>query len=359
MQTTTQSAATIGLRLRKNARRAFIIATSIYIVLLVGYIVLRLIFGDGVWWLSLLNALAHLWFLPLFVLFPLAILIDRRTAFRLMPLVLIAGLWFGPYYLTKPIPETASPTLSVLTFNVWGDNPRMGDVETWIRDSSADVVLLQEIPESYSENGFANLLDAYPYQQVQSLDMRTWGNAILSRIPFGETENFDLEGDGTPSHQRVTFDWNAATIALYNIHLVLPIGDQAHFSTPIDNPFLHLALKYDDNPRNAEIARLLERLDGESLPYIMGGDFNTSDQSVIYQPLAAHRRDSFREVGSSFGASWPLPVNGEFPAFIPPLLRVDYIWHTSYFQAISVQQGPPLGSDHLALLATLALSPNP
>ncbi|MEO8611759.1 MAG: endonuclease/exonuclease/phosphatase family protein [Chloroflexota bacterium] len=330
---------------------------SAYILLLLGYLILRLAFGDSLWWLALLNAMAHLGFLPLIVLFPLALLIDRRTAFRLMPLMLIAGLWFGPYFLPKLIPETTNSTLRMLTFNVWGDNPRMGDVEAWIRDSNADLVLLQEIPETYSENGFSNLLDVYPYQFVQSLEMRTWGNAILSRIPFAETENFDLEGDGTPSHQRVTFDWQRTTIALYNIHLLIPIGDQAHFSTPIDNPFLHLALKYDDAPRDAEIGRLSERIDAEPLPFLMGGDFNTSDQSVIYQQLAAHRRDSFREVGRGFGASWPLAVNGEFPAFIPPLLRMDYIWHSDSFQTVSAQQGPPLGSDHLALLATLALSP--
>ena len=75
------------------------------------------------------------------------------------------------------------------------------------------------------------------------------------------------------------------------------------------------------------------------------------------EQLAAHGRDSFRKAGRSFGASWPLRVNGEFPAFIPPLLRVDYIWHSDGFQTVTAQQGPPLGSDHLALMATLTLLP--
>jgi endonuclease/exonuclease/phosphatase (EEP) superfamily protein YafD len=338
-------------------RRAFVSAASLYIALLVGYLLLRIVFGDGFWWLALLNALAHLWFLPLVILFPLAILIDGRTAFRLMPLVLVAGLWFGPYFRSKSVPEATGPTLRVVTFNVWGDNPRMAEVDTWIRESGADVVLLQEIPETYSENGFASLLDIYPYQAVQPLAMRVWGNAILSRLPFTESENFDLEGDGTPSHQRVTIDWDGTVVALYNIHLVMPIGDQPHFSTPIDNPFLHLALKYDDTFRDAEITRLVKRLDQEKLPFVMGGDFNTSDQSVVYQQLADHGRDSFREMGDNFGGSWPLPVNGEFPAFIPPLLRVDYIWHSDPFQAVEAGQGTPLGSDHLAVMATLSLSP--
>jgi endonuclease/exonuclease/phosphatase (EEP) superfamily protein YafD len=337
-------------------RRGFTFAASAYIVLLVGYLVLRITIGDGVWWLAFLNAFAHFLFMPLIVIFPLAILLDKRSAFRLMPLVLVAGLWFVPYFSAKAIEETVDPTLRIMTFNIWGDNPHMADVEAWIRDNGADVVLLQEIPESYSEHGFPTLLDVYPYQFVQPLAMRMWGNAILSRVPFGETENFSLDGSGLPTDQRVTVDWNGAQIAVYNIHLLMPMGDEAHFSTPINNPFLHLALKYDDSLRDAEIARLVERLDAEKLPFVMGGDFNMSDQSMVYWELAARGRDSFREVSSSFGASWPVPVGGELPTIIPPLIRIDYIWHSDTFRAIEAQQGPPLGSDHLALRATLALN---
>jgi endonuclease/exonuclease/phosphatase (EEP) superfamily protein YafD len=336
-------------------RRGFVFAASLYIVLLVAYLVLRIIVGDRVWWLAFLNAFAHLLFVPLIVIFPLAILLDKHSTFRLMPLVVIAGLWFVPYFRAKPILETTDPALHIVTFNIWGDNPRIEDVEAWIRGSGADVVLLQEIPENYSENGFPNLLDSYPYQSVQPLEMRVWGNAILSRIPFVDEENFDLEGDGTPTHQRVTLDWNGTRIAVYNIHLEMPIGEIAHFSTPIDNPFLHMALKYDNTLRDAEIMRLVERLDAEKLPFVMGGDFNTSDQSIVYWELAARGHDSFREVSSSFGASWPVPVGGELPTIIPPLIRIDYIWHSDHFRTIDAQQGPPLGSDHLALTATLAL----
>jgi endonuclease/exonuclease/phosphatase (EEP) superfamily protein YafD len=318
------------------------------------YLILRLVFGDGFWWLAFLNAIAHLLYLPLVILFPIALLSDRKSAFRLVPLVLIALLWFAPYYLPKQPTVTNSSALKIVTFNVWGNNPRLEEVEQWLKESNADVVLLQEIPEKYSTDGLPGLLDIYPYQLAQSLEMREWGNAILSRYPFGETENFDLEGDGTPSHQRMTLDWSGQPIAIYNIHLVTPIGDQPHFSLPITST-IHLALRYDDTLRNYEIDQLLARLETETYPFIVGGDFNTSDQSVIYHRIAAQMRDTFREVGSGFGGSWPLPIAGEFPSFIPPLFRVDYIWHSDQFTAVDARQGPPLGSDHLAVVATLLL----
>jgi vancomycin resistance protein VanJ len=343
------------LKGRVIVKTGFRLAVILYILMMAGYLILRVVFGDGFWWLAFLNAIAHLPYLPLLILFPIALLSDGKSALRLAPLVLIALLWFAPYYLPKQPAVVNGSALKLVTFNVWGDNPRLEDVEQWLRETHADVILLQEIPEQYSTDGLPGLRDIYPYQMVQSLDMREWGNAILSRYPFGETENFDLEGDGTPSHQRVTLDWGGQLIAIYNIHLVMPIGDQAHLSFPINNPFLNLALKYDDTLRNYEIDQLLTRLETETYPFIVGGDFNTSDQSMIYHRIAAYMRDTFREVGSGFGGSWPLPLAGEFPSFIPPLFRVDYIWHSDHFTAVSAEQGPPLGSDHLAVVATLLL----
>jgi endonuclease/exonuclease/phosphatase (EEP) superfamily protein YafD len=52
-----------------------------------------------------------------------------------------------------------------------------------------------------------------------------------------------------------------------------------------------------------------------------------------------------------FGASWPALFTG-----IPPLVRIDYIWHSDEFRAISVKQGPDIGSDHLPLYATLDIT---
>jgi hypothetical protein len=90
-------------------------------------------------------------------------------------------------------------------------------------------------------------------------------------------------------------------------------------------------------------------------PFIVAGDFNICEHSVIYGELAARMADSFREAGTGFGTSWPLPVAKEIPVFVPPLVRIDYIWHSKHFRAIDASQGPRLGSDHLPLFATLEL----
>lgn len=334
-------------------RSLLTLVASLYALAMVIYFVLRFTVGDGFWWLSLLNAFACLLFLPLALLFPLALLLKQRIVlFQLLPFVVLGALWLGLQYLPKTHTAASGSVLNIVTFNVWGDNPRLDEVQAWLREVNADVVMLQEIPEHYANGGLSVLEDVYPYQFVQ--DTRAWGNAILSRLPFIQTENFDLEGDGTLSHQRIVINVGDQTMALYNIHLLMPICDRPHFYLPIDNPVLHVALRYDDGSRNQQIGRLLTTIETEKFPFVVAGDFNTSSQSVIYNTLAGQMKDSFSEAGVGLGGSWPVAVNGELPDFFPALIRVDYIWHSDHFQAVEANIGPKLGSDHLPVLATLS-----
>jgi endonuclease/exonuclease/phosphatase (EEP) superfamily protein YafD len=40
---------------------------------------------------------------------------------------------------------------------------------------------------------------------------------------------------------------------------------------------------------------------------------------------------------------------------MPPLVRIDYVWHSDDFHAVEAALGPYLGSDHLPVTAALAL----
>ncbi len=144
---------------------------------------------------------------------------------------------------------------------------------------------------------------------------------------------------------RVVVDTGSAQIAVYGIHLYVPAGRTSN--APLSF--------YNAVPRDSQIRNLLARLDDEPLPYIVAGDFNMSDQSLIYNELAAVLSDSFREAGTGLGTSWPNAQRFGMSSLIPPLVRIDYIWHSGEFRAISATQGPYLGSDHLPVYATLAL----
>jgi len=341
----------------------FTLMVGLYVAALACYLILRALFGDRFWWLSLVNTFAYVLFLPLLVLLPLALLLGmRRNTLRLIPLALIGGLWFAPYYLPKSQMEASGQTLRVLTFNVWGHNKTMANTLAWVKDQDADIVLLQELIPYYVDKLLPDLYEVYPYHFAQEDEMRWRGalnsNFILSRYPIVDVQTIDLKTPDTANPLRIVLDVNGEFVAVYNVHLAWPGGSRTRLPIPrfLDSTYSRLALSYNDSPRNNQIANLLAHLENEPYPYIVGGDFNTSDQSPTYDQLAARMKDSFREAGAGFGGSWPVGSVRGMPAFIPPLVRIDYIWHSDHFRALEAQQGPPLGSDHLALVATLSLS---
>jgi vancomycin resistance protein VanJ len=354
MDQTTQSPYKLG----SLFRAVFTLMMTLYAVALVCYLVLRVLFGDRFWWLSLANTFAHLLFLPLLFLIPAALLFRlRSSALRLVPLAIIGGMWFVPYYVPRSTDALTGTSLKVLTFNVWGNNHDLAQVENWLRAEDADVVLLQEISPTYATDRLPGLLDLYPYQEAQPDDTRSGGNITLSKYPILSIDYIDLGIRNTPWPLRMVIDVEGQAVAVYNIHLAWP-GGYPRLPVPrrLDNLYVRVLLGFNDRLRNRQITQLLEHLKSETLPYIVGGDFNTSDSSATYSQIAAQMHDSFREAGFGFGGSWPVSSVRGLPSFVPPLIRIDYIWHSDQFTAIDARQGPPLGSDHLAVVATLLLN---
>lgn len=326
-------------------RRLVALFTGAYALGLLIFLLLRLVLGDGLWWLALFGNFTPWYFAALVVLLPLALLSRaKRPALMMLPLALLGLIWFGRLYLPKAQADAGdAPTLNVISFNVWGDNQKLTDVEDWLREMQADVVAIIELPQAWA-NGFPTLREIYPEQFVLSeLSGVSWDSAILSRYPMVSAEEFYL---GDIPQARVVVDMNGQEVAFYGIHLYVPSGRIPHAPLSV----------YNDAPRNTQIRDLMKRVEGETLPYMVAGDFNMSDQSLVYNELAAVMHDSFREAGTGLGTSWFHAHRFGLPSLIPPLVRIDYIWHSTDFQAVSAALGPYLGSDHLPVYATLALN---
>jgi vancomycin resistance protein VanJ len=325
-----------------------------YLLGLVLYLLLRVTIADQFWWLALLNDFAPVVFLPLpFALLMTCIVRGRYLIVLALVHSLVACLWFGPRFLPKYSAHDGNFALNVVTFNVWGNNAQLKDVQEWFREVKADVILLQEIPEQYANHQIPELADLYPYQVSQSTATRWWGNLFLSRYPILSVEN--LPGDGVPAQQRFTIEVDGQILAIYNVHFAMPIG-APRLPQLKDHYVLQTALSYNNSARNAEIVRLLSRLETEPHPYVVAGDFNMSEDAVVYGKIADVMRDAYREGSGGWGGTWPISVVDELPRFIPPLLRVDYIWYSENFRVVEAQVGPRLGSDHLPLFARLELS---
>ncbi|MFN8419686.1 MAG: endonuclease/exonuclease/phosphatase family protein [Anaerolineae bacterium] len=323
----------------------------LYLLALVAYLVLRGVFGDRLF-MGVINSFAHLLFLPLILALPLLALLRSRWSLLGLVLLIVAGTWFGSYFLPKFHTAATGNTLKVVTFNVWRENTQLSELETWLRSIDADVILIQEYPRQFPTTTVRNLQDVYPYWFTQQWVL---GNIILSKYPFIESQNFDPAHANGVNQQRAVIDWHGQPIAIYNVHLSTPMwkvrGQRSRF-------YVRTILGYDDSIRNHEIASLIPILQAERLPYIIAGDFNLSDHSVTYDQLAAFLGDTYREAGIGMGKSWPRPndASSRLLRLLPPLIRIDYIWHSAQWRAVDASQGPYLGSDHLAVVGVLTLN---
>jgi endonuclease/exonuclease/phosphatase (EEP) superfamily protein YafD len=327
-------------------KRLIAFASGVYLIGMLAYLAIRLIFGDQWWWVALLNAFAIYTFLPAFILGPLATLAGMwRVATRMGLLAILAVVWFGPFFQPPSVSPSGAPTIRVSTFNMLGNNPTPEQVISWLRDVDADVVLLQEVPPSFRDSVEAELTDLYPESQFDDIT-NNWNMGMLSKYPIIAASDFD----DNSRIQRVTLEINGQEIAVYNVHFQVPIQEDSHlFETGFH--WLDLALHYDEDGRNEQIAELLTTLKTEPLPFIVAGDFNMSQHTITYSSVAVAMTDSFRRTESGLGATFPATLS-----IIPPLLRIDYVWYQrNAFRAIDTHVGPHLGSDHLPVIADIEM----
>jgi endonuclease/exonuclease/phosphatase (EEP) superfamily protein YafD len=354
-------------RTRSFLMRVLSFFAGLYVLALWGYIALRFaqtqnILTDTLTGLGRFVGLAHTGalylFLPALVIFVLALIARWRRIAGMAFLALVVGaLWFAPRFLPRtivPPPETAT-TFSLLSFNAYPDNEQIDDVVAYLRTSGADIIALQEAGSVLPL--LENLEDLYPHQAIDD------DNAILSRFPFDEdyadkARTFDLTPDDIPyatgAQQRAYVTIDEQTIALYNVHLTMPVA----LTDPDEIlPMSALLMRYDESTRNQQIRTLLALTQTEDMPVIIAGDFNMSSTSLIYDDIRALYGDAYANVRNDWGATYPAGRGEELPDIFPPLLRLDYVWHEASLRATSAQVGTRLGSDHLPVMVEMVLSP--
>jgi vancomycin resistance protein VanJ len=232
--------------------------------------------------------------------------------------------------------------LTVMTYNVGAGLASPLRLVEVLQQSGADVIGLQELaPEQGT--AIADLLGTdYPHQALHPTGIP--GKGIISRFPIHETSLLDLH-PGRPDLRAI---------------VAAPGGDLtvivAHPPPPRfgRNRLVHSALT---NEQIASIATAATC----GVPAILLTDFNRVGWQAAYRQLrGAGLIDAFGTAGRGLGLTLPTRVShlayrghplGDVP--LPPLLRVDYVWHTAHFRAIDSWIGSHAGSDHLPVLAEL------
>ena len=221
---------------------------------------------------------------------------------------------------TQPVSRAtnAAKPIKVITFNAWWYNRQIDDIERFLKQADADVIVLQE----FGRGTLAlrkGLKKSHPWQ-FDCQNMEYCDLAIFSRIAWNKTGAIRSDGAQPP------LAW--ATF-----------GSDEHAFTVAGTHFTHPTYRY----QIGQAETLATWVAGRRNPVILVGDFNSAPWSHAMTRL---RRKAGLRILSGIRPSWPATLGLS-------LLPIDHILVSPGIINLGVERGPFLGSDHLPIIARL------
>lgn len=195
-----------------------------------------------------------------------------------------------------------------------------------------DVAVLNEVDRNFSSRSdnidqidwLAHYLQMdYAFgPAVHRGENREFGNAVLSRYPIADIQNYRL-------HYRLVEDR-----ALLDVTCLIE-------AQPIKLYATHLSL--DRITHRRQTSFILNKVRETRLPVILAGDWNMKPGSSPWCHVTRHLMDSWQEAGEGSGFT--------FPSY-RPRARLDYIFLSPSFRVVQadVVKTLPEASDHLPLV---------
>lgn len=255
-------------------------------------------------------------------------------------------------------------SLKVCTYNVGlfaqgsGGMSRTASLEGvsgFVAEQQPQVVCLQEF-HIKDTNEIAKRFPDYPYRYYHLFRGRgnsRFGNITLSQLPivnqgkitFKESTNICIYTD---------IEHFGKVIRVYNTHLeshsisftalVKRLREREKFTDEIYE--VHDKVAGTFRKRSLQVDTIAGHMHDSNLPAIVCGDFNDTPMSYTYKNLAFHKRDSFRQAGKGFSATYSL---------MWPLLRIDYILYPAPYWSLSHKTPRIEYSDHYPVVSELII----
>lgn len=311
------------------------------------------------WWFTLLG----LMFIPLalFNVFLLLWAVKRRSKAFVIPfLALLPAIFFlGRYIQVRDAEQVGSgdPTVKVLSYNVGRFSHCIPDsLFAFICNQEPDIVCLQEFyisdidkTRSYLRRkmkGYKSEFYLFP-----SSDGSAFGNVTLSRIPVKDKGKIKFD-ESTNLAIYTDYQYMDRTFRVYNCHF-----ESYSISLP---GVVRGVLKADKNAmaktgskmkrsitrRPQQVEKVFHDIEACPLEAFVCGDFNDDPMSYTYYRMSRGRKDSFREAGNGFGATYER---------LWPMLRIDYILLPDRFDAVEHLTPRVHYSDHYPVISNIEL----
>jgi endonuclease/exonuclease/phosphatase family metal-dependent hydrolase len=292
------------------------------------------------------------WAAPVAVLLIAALFVDKPRLPAIihcsLMLIFVATTLMGFQFTGRLLNiKTSQNTNSIrfMTYNINGGKNAEA-LKRIILDENPGVILFQESSPDF-------LLDfqtSFPAWNIRAND----DLMIASVYEISDFERVDLPKLSNdkwkrPAYLRAVVNDGTSRFAVYNTHL----------STPREalNAMRHLEagfyeqIKLNIRDREDQSNCLAAAVSKEKLPFILGGDFNAPEKSIMLYPLfKIGLKNTFSERGFGFGYT-----KGHDIQLGISFARIDHIFISDGWRSISSQAGSSLGSDHRPMLADVSL----
>jgi endonuclease/exonuclease/phosphatase (EEP) superfamily protein YafD len=217
--------------------------------------------------------------------------------------------------------------LTIMTFNMATTPRAVDNVAELILARAPDIVVLQEVTRAHAEPLHRRLGARYPWRHTCT-HMQGCSQMLLSRHPWAQAQHV-YRASGGPEMVWARFD--DRSLGRLHVH------------------GLHMAWPFRPETQVRHVDRLIEHSREVAGPAIYAGDFNLTPWS--YQLQRLQWRTGLRRHATAL-RSWPTDGQMHLPF---PVFLIDHVMTTPDIRKVAIETGPNLGSDHLPVIATLAL----
>lgn len=299
-------------------------------------------------------------------------IIGRSKGFWITAIILLPSLIFTDLFIKfggNTIPESEGIKLKIESYNVGmfssGGNKATKQenrdaIIEHLKDNNPDIVCFQEFYIN-SPKQIDSLFPDFKYKYHHLYKIRNgkyFGNLTISKFPIINNGKLSFKGSTNLSIY-TDIDHYGRIIRIYNNHLesynisLNSLLEKLNRSSNVSSDELknnivivHEKMLGSFKKRSEQVNKIMENIKSSSYPSIICGDFNDTPMSYTYFSLAKKHKDSFRESGRGYGAS-----------FIPlwPLLRIDYILFPQDFECINHITHKIKLSDHYPISAEIII----
>ncbi len=311
-----------------------------------------------------------LYFIPLLginlLLFLIAAIRRSRSAWIPITALLPALLFAERFYkFNSGAPEaTPEEAIKIETYNVGkfrlaeegiSSASAMEGIAEQINKTNPDIICLQEVYLD-SAGAAARVFPGYRYRTsslVSHSNGKRSGNLILSKfeilkggvLRFRQSTNLSLFADIVIRSDTVrVYNNHLESYAISPTALIKKIREKRRNSEDVTEDIISVHNKFRSTgiKRSHQVAQIFSNIQTSPYPAIVCGDFNDTPMSFAYHKLSYKSKDTFKERGNGFSATYSM---------LWPLLRIDYIFIPETFTCLSHNTIRDKFSDHYPVVA--------